>query len=323
MKESETVLVIGASGQIGTELILRLRKGYGDDKVIAADIRLPSDSRLLKGPFEKLDTTDYTSVLDVVERYKVGTIYQLAAMLSATGEQNPQKAWDLNMNGLLNALNICKDNKHIKLFWPSSIAVFGPRTPKDQTPQFTVQEPSTIYGISKVAGEYWCNYYHEKYGVDVRSVRYPGIVGHQSEPGGGTTDYAVHIFYSAVKGEPFECFLSEDRKLPMMFMEDAIDATIKITEAPSSSIKIRTGYNLAAMSFSPAELAREIKKSLPDFEISYKPDFRDELAKTWPNSIDDSRAREDWSWGNKTGLADLVKIMLKEIQKKKENLETL
>jgi nucleoside-diphosphate-sugar epimerase len=322
MTESDTILVIGASGQIGTELILRLRQMYGADKVIATDIRLPQNPEILEGPFEHLNVTDYNELERIVVEHQVGCIYHLAAMLSATGEKNPDKAWDLNMNGLLNVLRICKNNTDIRLFWPSSIAVFGPRTPKDNTPQYTVTEPSTVYGISKIAGEYWCQYYHDNFGVDVRSIRYPGIIGHKSEPGGGTTDYAVHIFYDAIEKQSYECFLSEERVLPMMFMEDAIDATIEITEAPSDQIKIRTGYNLAGFSFSPKDLAAEIQKSIPEFSISYNPDFRDKLAASWPSSIDDSDARADWNWNNQTSFEDMVAIMLREIGKKKEGIET-
>jgi len=322
MSDTETILVIGASGQIGTELILSLRQKYGNENVVAADIRIPENSVLLDGPFFQLDVTDFNQFDELVKTKKVKTIYQLAALLSATGEQNPMKAWDLNMNGLFNALNICKADTSIRLFWPSSIAVFGPLTPKDHTPQYTVTEPSTVYGISKIAGEYWCKYYFEKFGVDVRCLRYPGLIGHRSIPGGGTTDYAVHIFHEAIEKGSYECFLEEDMTLPMMFMDDAIDATIKITEAPADMIKIRSGYNLAGFSFNPAELAAEIKKHIPEFQITYKPDFRQALAASWPNSIDDTEARKDWSWKNNTSMEQLVSIMLKEIKQKKRSIET-
>lgn len=321
--DNDTILVVGASGQIGTELILRLRELHGNDRVIASDIRKPQNEELLNGPFEELDVKDETSFRKLVEKHNVKTIYQLAAMLSATGEQHPMKAWELNMEGLFNALNICKDDPSIRLFWPSSIAVFGPLTPKDNTPQYTVTEPSTVYGISKIAGEYWCKYYHEKYEVDVRCLRYPGLIGYKSAPGGGTTDYAVHIFHDAIDKGSYESFIDEDTMLPMMFMDDAIDATIQITEAGSEQIKIRTGYNLAGFSFSPKELAEKIRQHIPDFKISYKPDFREALAQSWPRSIDDSEAREDWNWKNKTSLDDMVKIMLEEIAKKKASVETL
>lgn len=322
MSETDTILVIGASGQIGTELILSLRTRYGNEKVIAADIRKPENSALLDGPFEILDVTNYEQFHELVHSKHVKTIYQLAALLSATGEQNPMRAWELNMNGLFNALNICKENPEIKLFWPSSIAVFGPLTPKNNTPQYTVTEPSTVYGISKIAGEYWCNYYHEKYGVDVRCLRYPGLIGHRSVPGGGTTDYAVHIFHEALEHGSYECFLSKDMTLPMMFMDDAIHATIQITEAPAELIKVRTGYNLAGFSFNPEELAAEIKKHLPEFKITYKPDFREALAASWPNSIDDKEAQLDWGWKNQTSFEELVSTMLDEIKQKKSSVET-
>ncbi|MFZ6050810.1 NAD-dependent epimerase/dehydratase family protein [Halocola ammonii] len=321
---AEKCLVIGAAGQIGIELVLKLRKKYGNENVVAADIREPkSDSTLLDGPFEVLDVMNKDDFRKICEKHKIETVYQLAALLSATAEKKPQLGWELNMQGLFNVLDLAKDKVIKKIFWPSSIAVFGPSTSKDNTPQHAICEPSTVYGISKLAGERWCEYYFNKYGVDVRSLRYPGLIGHRSEPGGGTTDYAVEIFYKAVEEGKYECFLAEDMKLPMMYMEDAIKATIDITEAPSESVKIRGSYNLSSMSFSPAELTAEIKKHLPEFEISYAPDFRNDLAASWPNSINDARAREDWKWSHRYDVPELVHEMISAIRLKNSQTETL
>jgi len=287
-------LVIGASGQLGTELTVRLREKYGNNQVVASDIRDVTVAQ--NGPFEVLDALDFDAIKIIVEKHQINVIYHLAAILSAKGEENPNRAWDLNMTSLLNVLNIAKEDNVIQLFWPSSIAVFGPSTPIDNTPQNCVMDPNTVYGISKLAGERWCQYYFEKYGVDVRSVRYPGLIGYKTLPGGGTTDYAVDIFYKVLQGKSYECFLKEDCYLPMMYMDDAVKATIDIMEAPLKSIKIRSSYNLSAISFSPTELFDEIKKQRPEAEITYNTDFRQAIADSWPNSIDDSTARTDWGW---------------------------
>jgi nucleoside-diphosphate-sugar epimerase len=261
-----------------------------------------------------MDATDKKGILSIVKKYKVTQVYLLAAMLSVTAEEHPKKAWDLNMNSLLGVLDLAKE-KHIKqVYWPSSIAVFGPTTPKKNTPQKTIMEPSTVYGISKLSGEFWCNYYHEKYGVDVRSIRYPGIISWKTKPGGGTTDYAIDIYFKALKEGVYECFLSQETRLPMMYMNDAVAATIQLMQAKPADVKLRTGYNLAAIDFTPAEMALEIKKHLPDFKILYKPDFRQEIAASWPSSIDDSEARKDWNWKHQFDLAAITKEMLENIK---------
>jgi nucleoside-diphosphate-sugar epimerase len=309
------ILVLGASGQIGTELTQKLRLLYGNNNVIASDIREGNTELMSSGSFEIIDATDKATIFKIIQKYKVTQVYLLAAMLSATAEKMPQKAWNLNMNSLLAVLDLAKD-KHIeKVYWPSSIAVFGPTTPKENTPQKTVMEPSTVYGISKVSGEFWCNYYYEKFGVDVRSLRYPGVISWKIKPGGGTTDYAVDIFFKALEDKKYECFISENTHLPMMYMEDALNATIQLMQADSKDVKIRNGYNLAAMSFTPKEMASEIKKHIPDFEITYKPDFRQEIADSWPNSIDDSQARKDWNWQHKFDLKAMTEDILKSLKK--------
>ncbi len=309
------ILVLGASGQIGTELTQKLRLLYGNTKVIASDIRNGNDEMMASGPFEIIDATDKASILKVIQKYKVTQVYLLAAMLSATAEKHPQQAWNLNMNSLLAVLDLAKE-KHIQqIYWPSSIAVFGPTTPKENTPQKTVMEPTTVYGISKVSGEFWCNYYYEKYGVDVRSLRYPGIISWKTKPGGGTTDYAVDIFFKALENKKYECFLSENSRLPMMYMDDAVNATIELMKADSRAIKIRNGYNLAAMDFTPKEIALEIQKYIPEFEITYQPDFRQKIADSWPSSIDDSDARKDWNWQHTYDLESMTKIIIQEIKK--------
>lgn len=314
---SQTILVLGASGQIGSELIEKLRAIYGMDNVVASDIRNGASSLMNSGPFEIIDATDKEAIFTVVKKYNVTQIYLLAAMLSATGEKFPHKAWNLNMTSLLAVLDLAKD-KHInQVFWPSSIAVFGSTTPKINTPQKTVMEPSTVYGISKLSGEFWCNYYHEKYGVDVRSLRYPGIISWKTKPGGGTTDYAVDIFFKALEQGSFECFLNEDTRLPMMYMEDAVNATIQIMQAMPEDITIRTSYNLSAMDVTPKELAREIQKNIPNFTISYAPDFRQKIADTWPQIIDDSKAREDWKWTHKFSLSSMTIDILKNLNSHK------
>jgi nucleoside-diphosphate-sugar epimerase len=310
------ILVIGSAGQIGSELVMALRSRFGNDNVIASDVRNAPDDVMSSGPFETLDVMDDKKIRDVITKHKVETVYLLAAMLSGSAEKHPMKAWDLNMVGLLNILNLAKEGIIKKIFWPSSIAVFGPTTPRIDTPQLTVMEPSTVYGISKQAGERWCEYYYIKHGVDVRSVRYPGLISYKTEAGGGTTDYAVEIFYEAIKHKKYECFLKEDAALPMMFMPDAIRGTIDLMEADSSKIKIRSSYNLSGISFDPKQLAEEIKKHIPEFTITYKPDFRQKIAESWPGSIDDSEARADWGWKHEYDLAAMTKIMLEEVRKK-------
>jgi nucleoside-diphosphate-sugar epimerase len=304
------ILVIGAAGQIGTELTLKLRDIYGTDTVIATDIKDSPPEALMAGPFEKLNILDKQRLYEVVSQNDVKEIYLLAALLSATAEQNPALGWELNMNGLSNVLDLCREENVKRMFWPSSIAVFGPHTPKDNTPQRTIMEPTTVYGITKVAGESWCEYYHKRYGIDIRSVRFPGIVGYKSAPGGGTTDYAVHIFHEAIKNGHYECFLSEDAELPMMYMPDAIKSILEIMDAPEENIKLRTSYNISGVSFTPKTLSEAIRKEIPDFTISYNPDYRDKIAKSWPSSLDDSMARNDWGWKPDYDLESLVNDML-------------
>jgi len=309
----ESVLVIGANGQIGSELVEALRKIYGDQQVIATDIKPATGDMLHRGPFEQLDVLDFPAVRSVINKYKIRQVYLLAALLSATAEQKIKSAWRLNTESILGLLDICKEEK-LKLFWPSSIAVFGPSTPKVNTGQVTVTEPTTVYGFSKLAGERWCEYYFQKFGVDVRSLRYPGLIGYKTEPGGGTTDYAVHIFHDALKTKHYECFLSENTRLPMMYMHDALKATIGLMNADAEKVKVRSSYNVAAMSFTPAELAAEIRKHIPDFQISYKPDVRQQYADSWPQSIDDSVARNDWGWKHEYDLPKMTEDMLINIQ---------
>jgi len=311
---SDKILILGASGQIGTELTLKLREVYGNENVIASDIREGSEELVHSGPFEIINAMDRGRIVEVVEKYGVTQIYLMAAMLSATSEKMPSKAWDLNMQSLLIVLDLAKEKYIQRVYWPSSIAVFGATSPKVDTPQQTVMEPSTVYGISKIAGEHWCNYYHNKYGVDVRSLRYPGIISWKTQPGGGTTDYAVDIYFKAKEEGNYTCFLNENTRLPMMFMEDAINATIQLMQAEEDKIKVRTSYNLGAISFTPAEIAEEIKKHIPDFTISYAPDFRQEIANSWPQIIDDSNARLDWNWNHSFDLKTMTKEMLKNIQ---------
>ncbi|MCT4699323.1 NAD-dependent epimerase/dehydratase family protein [Tenacibaculum haliotis] len=319
---NDTILILGACGQIGTALTEKLRSLYGNENVIASDIREGNEEMMTSGPFEIIDATSKERIFEVVEKYKVTQVYLMAAMLSATAEKYPLKGWDLNMSSLLAVLEIARE-KHIqKVYWPSSMASFGPTSPKINTPQQTIMEPSTVYGISKVAGEHWCNYYHEKYGVDVRSIRYPGIISWETLPGGGTTDYAVDIYFDALKKGTYECFLSENTRLPMMYMDDAINATIQIMQADTEKIKTRTSYNLAAISFTPKEIAAEIKKYIPEFEISYKPDFRQAIADSWPQIIDDSHARKDWEWNHKFDLASMTKDIVTNLQAlEKQKLE--
>lgn len=311
---SKKILIIGAAGQIGTSLTKTLRKQHGNDNVIATDIRHPKEGPLLHGPFEELNVMDKDRLEGLLREHEIDEIYHLAAMLSATAEKNPLQGWDLNMKGLLNALELGREGLFEKIFWPSSIAVFGPSSPKIDTPQHTVQEPTTVYGISKVAGESWCSYYHKKFGVDVRSIRYPGLISYDSEPGGGTTDYAVHIFHKALEEKHYTCFLSKDSGLPMMYMDDAIRATLEIMEAPAESIQERTSYNISGVSFTPEELAKAIQKQIPDFTIEYEPDYRDDIASGWPSIIDDSVAREHWGWKPKFDIDKLVSTMLENLR---------
>jgi len=307
---SDKILVIGASGQIGTELVLALRKIHGNNQVIASDIHESVQGELSDGPYEKINVLDAARLGDVVMNHKTTEVYHLAALLSATAEKNPALGWDLNMTGLSNVLDLAREGYIKRIFWPSSIAVFGPNTPKKMTPQRTIMEPTTVYGITKVAGESWCEYYHKRYGIDIRSVRFPGIIGHKSAPGGGTTDYAVHIFHEALKNKSYDCFLSADAELPMMYMDDALKAVLEIMAAPNENIKLRTSYNIAGDSFTPAELTREIQKHIPEFTITYTPDYRDQIAHSWPGSLDDSKARSDWGWKPEFDTAAMVKDML-------------
>lgn len=308
------IIVIGSCGQIGTELVLALRNIHGSENVVAADLKDECPSILSNGPYIKMDILDRDAVRSHIINEKVEEVYLLAALLSATAEKNPDFAWRLNMEGLFTILDLAKEGHVKKVFWPSSIAVFGPTTPANQTPQHTIMEPSTVYGISKQAGERWCEYYHHKFGVDVRSIRYPGLISYKSLPGGGTTDYAVDIFYKAKAQGNFTCFLKEDTELPMMFMDDAIRGTIELMQAPPEKIHIRSAYNLAGSSFTPAELSQTIQKHLPDFKISYAPDFRQEIADSWPNSIDDSCAQKDWGWKAQFDTEAMVEVMLKNVQ---------
>ncbi|MBC7605589.1 MAG: L-threonine 3-dehydrogenase [Burkholderiales bacterium] len=308
------ILVIGACGQIGTELTHKLRMIHGTENVIASDIRKLNNDVVNSGPFEVVNALDFNQIEHLVEIHQITDVYLMAALLSATAEKNPAFAWDLNMNSLFHVLNLAKARKIKKIFWPSSIAVFGPTTPKEMTPQYTITEPSTVYGISKQSGERWCEYYHHIFGVDVRSIRYPGLISWSTLPGGGTTDYAVDIFHKALNDGRYDCFLSADTKLPMMYMDDAINATIKIMEAPTEQIKIRSSYNLAAISFTPETIAEEIKKHIPNFTISYKADFRQKIADSWPASIDDSQARSDWGWEHKFNLASMTTDMIDHLR---------
>lgn len=315
MKHGEKrILIIGASGQIGSDLTQELRKQYGTDKVIASDLRAGSHSES-NNPFEILDVLDVVRLTQVVQKYEITEIYHLAAILSATGEKIPVKAWNINMEGLLNVLNVAKNNGVSKLFWPSSIAVFGPTTPMDNTPQRTIMEPNTVYGISKQAGERWVEYYAEKYQMDIRSIRYPGLISYATEPGGGTTDYAVDIYIQALKHGKYECYLSPNTSLPMMYMPDAIKATLQLMDSPEENIKVKSSYNVSALSFTPEEIATSIRKFIPEFEISYKSDFRQALADSWPNSINDDDARSDWNWSPDYNLDQMSENMIMNLRK--------
>ena len=311
---SEKILIIGACGQIGSELTYKLREIYGNQNVIASDINYNNLELVNSGTFEIIDAMDYASLKICCEKHNIDTIYLMAAILSATGEKYPMKAWDLNMQSLFHVLNLAKAKAVKKIFWPSSIAVFGPTTPKQDTPQRTVMEPTTVYGITKQVGERWCEYYHEKYDVDVRSLRYPGLISWKTLPGGGTTDYAVEIYHEALKTNSYECFLSEDTELPMMYMDDAIDATIKLMTANPEQVKIRSSYNLSGISFTPKQIANSIRKQLPEFKITYKPDFRQNIANSWPSSINDSNAREDWNWKHNFDLDNITNQMLSNLK---------
>jgi nucleoside-diphosphate-sugar epimerase len=311
----EKILVIGASGQIGVELTLALRKIYGNSNVVASDLREQNPLLAGTGPYVSLDVMNKEMLHVQVIRQNITQIYLLAAILSATGEKNPGLAWNLNMQGLLNVLDIAREEQIHKVYWPSSIAVFGPTSPRKNCPQQTIIEPITVYGISKYAGEFWCNYFHNRFKVDVRSIRYPGLISYKSSPGGGTTDYAVEIFHEALEEGKYECFLKPDTYLPMMYMPDAIKATIELMEAPADKLTVRTSYNVSSMSFSPQEIAKEIKKHIPGFSVSYKPDYRQAIADSWPESIDDKVARQDWRWKEEYDLQGMVTDMLGNLKK--------
>lgn len=308
---SESILIIGANGQIGLELSEALRNIYGQNNVVSADLKDLNDP---DGIYERLDVLDKDRMYAIIKKHNVTQVYLLAALLSATAEQKPKAAWNLNMEGLFNVLDAAKEGIIKKVYWPSSIAVFGPTTPRVNTPQYTVMEPNTIYGISKQAGERFCEYYFQKYNVDVRSIRYPGLIGWKSAPGGGTTDYAVHIYHEALKNKKYECFLSEQTELPMMYMHDALKATISLMDAPAQKVKIRSSYNIAGISFTPKQISEEIKKHIPEFTISYKPDFRQAIADSWPASIDDSYANKDWGWKPNFDLTKMTDDMLKNLR---------
>jgi nucleoside-diphosphate-sugar epimerase len=312
---AETILVLGACGQVGTELVENLHGMYGESNVVASDIRKSDHPIFSNGIFETLDVLDKQQIAEVFSKYKPTIVYHLAALLSATAEAKPKFAWELNMDGTFNIFDACLEYGVKRVFWPSSIAVFGPTTPRINTPQSTILEPSTVYGITKLAGERYCEYYYNRYALDVRSIRYPGLIGWKSLPGGGTTDYAVDIFHHALKTKTYECFLSGDTALPMMHMEDAVRATLEITNADASLIKIRSSYNISGLSFNPEELANEIMKHIPEFKISYMPDHRQNIANSWPQSIDDSRARADWHWNEKYNLEKLTINVLENLKK--------
>lgn len=306
------ILIIGACGQLGSELTVYLRNLKGVDQVVASDISDPIPY-ISDGPFEKLNIMDKEKFTELLKKHQISEVYHLAAILSAKGEQNPLFAWQLNMDSLLAVLEAAREGLIQKIYWPSSIAVFGPDTPKDHTPQNTIMNPNTVYGISKQAGERWCQYYFEKYGVDVRSIRYPGLIGYKTKPGGGTTDYAVDIFFKATEGKEFECFLSENTALPMMYMDDAVRATVELMEAPASKIGIRSSYNLSAISFTPEQIYQEIKKHYPEFKISYSPDFRQKIADSWPNSINAEAAAKDWGWKPQFDLPLMVNEIITQM----------
>lgn len=311
----DTILVVGASGQIGTELVIQLRSIYGNSSVVASDLKSATKEVMEAGPFEELDIMDESRLHEVLKKHKVTQIYLLAALLSATAEKNIELGWALNMRSLSHVLDLARYGKIKKIYWPSSIAVFGPSTPKINTGQYTVMEPNTVYGISKQAGERWCEYYHNKFGVDVRSLRYPGLISWKAKPGGGTTDYAIHIYHEALKRQKYECFLSAKTTLPMMYMADGIRATLELMEAPAEKIKIRSSYNIAGISFNPEEIANTIKKHVPEFELSYKLDDRQSIAESWPQSIDDRFARAHWGWKHQFDLNEITEDMIANLRK--------
>lgn len=313
------ILITGASGQLGSELTGKLRSVYGKDNVLATDIR-PPEGEVAEGPFEKLDVLDRERIEEVIDQYQIKHVYHLAALLSAKAEQDIEFGWKLNMGGLLNILEAAREKSLGRIFWPSSIAVFGPDAPKQQTPQNTALNPTTVYGISKVAGEQWCAYFYRRYGVDVRSLRYPGLIGYKSMPGGGTTDYAVDIHHKALKRQSYNCFLARDTALPMMYMEDAVNATVQLMQADEKDIKVRRSYNLSGVSFTPAEIAEVIRQHIPGFEINYDPDYRQDIADSWPDSIDDTPARKQWGWQHQYDLNAIVEDMLDNLS---EQVETL
>jgi nucleoside-diphosphate-sugar epimerase len=314
MSKRTKILIIGAGGQIGVELCMALRKQYGEDNVLPTDLKEQHEQLESMGRYMQLNAMDGTRIAEIIDQEKITQVYLLAAVLSATGEKNPPLAWDINMGSLLNLLNIGKEKKLDKIYWPSSIAVFGPTTPKQNTPQRTIIEPKTMYGITKYAGENLCAYYNEKFDMDIRGLRYPGLISYKSPPGGGTTDYAIDIFHKALAGEHFECFLKQDTYLPMMYMDDAIRATISLMDAPKEKLSVKNSYNVAAFSFSPEEIAAEIKKHIPDFSISYAPDYRQSIAESWPQSIADIQARTDWDWHHEYDLSKTVEAMLTGIK---------
>jgi nucleoside-diphosphate-sugar epimerase len=310
---NDRILITGACGQLGSELTLALRNIYGETNVIATDVATPK-GEIADGIFEKLDILDSNQLAKLVGTYKVTQIYHLAAILSAAGEKNPKLAWKINMDGTFSVFDVAVEKKIQKVYFPSSIAVFGPNTPPHHTPQYTIMNPRTVYGISKLAGERWCKYYHDNYNLDVRSLRYPGLVSYKTPPGGGTTDYAVDIFYQAIEKQSYTCFLKEDTYLPMMYMPDAIKATLDLMHADADKIKLRGGYNLSGMSFCPSEVAAEIQKHIPEFKIDYVPDFRQKIADSWPQSIDDSKARADWGWKHSYDLPEMTTEMLENLR---------
>jgi nucleoside-diphosphate-sugar epimerase len=312
----DKIWVIGASGQIGSDLVVELRNIYGGDNVIASDIKEPSEEVKEGGPFEPFDVCSVDELSHIVKKYQITEVYNLAALLSGTAEKDPRFAWRLNMNGLFNILNVAREGLVKKVFWPSSIAVFGPTTPDVNTPQVTITEPNTVYGITKIAGERWCDWFYNKYNIDVRSVRYPGLIGYKALPGGGTTDYAVDIFYHAIRGEDYTCFLSKDTVLPMMYMPDGIRATLELMHAPENEINVRSSYNLSGMSFDPQMIYESIKRHYPNFKIHYKPDFRQQIADTWPKSIDDSVAKAEWGWKPEYDLDTMVDDMILHLKPK-------
>jgi nucleoside-diphosphate-sugar epimerase len=313
---SEKILVIGANGQIGTELVIALRNIYDSENVIAADIHPPAHAASKPGPFELVNVLDIGNLRKVFEKHKPTQVYLLAAILSAIGEEKPKLAWDLNMNGLIQVLDLCLAFKVAKVFWPSSIAIFGPHSPQQNTPQYCIMDPNTVYGFSKLAGERWCEYYYNKYDLDVRSIRYPGLIGWKAAPGGGTTDYAIHIFHEALKTGSYESFLSANTALTMMYMNDAIRATLALMDAPVANLSLRAAYNLAGISFTPAQVAAEIKRTIPDFNITYSDnDLRQHIADSWPRSIDDTYAQKDWGWQLGYDLAAIASEMLTNLKK--------